>query len=219
MIKVLIVDDQQLLLDLMNRLLENHQDIEVVATGKDGNQALVLTEQHQPDVVLMDIHMPECSGIEAIKKIKAYQPAIKILVLSSSSDDMDVHEALTNGADGYVLKTIGEQELVSVIKSVYADMEVIHRDVREAAQRSRSGQFDGGTDGKKLVIDGVHIELSERELEVIRMIVDGKSTTEMAEALFISEGRLRNIITEIIQKLMCENRTQVAVFALKNNLV
>lgn len=219
MIKVLIVDDQQLLLDLMSRLLENNPEINVVAKGKDGNEALAMTERYQPDVVLMDIHMPVCDGIEATKKIKAYNSAIRVLVLSSSSDDQDVHQALSSGADGYILKTIGEKELVAVIKSVYADIEVIHKDVRDAAMRSRSGQLNGKTSGRSLVIDGVHVNLSERDLEVIRMIVDGKSTTEMAEALFVSEGRLRNIITEIIQKLMCENRTQVAVFALKHHLV
>jgi DNA-binding NarL/FixJ family response regulator len=219
MIKVLIVDDQQLLLDLMSRMLENHEDIHVVACSTDGHQALALTERFQPDVVLMDIHMPVCDGIEATKLIKNYKKSIKILILSSSSEDKDVHEALSSGADGYVVKTIGEQELVAVIRSVYADMEVIHRDVRDAAQRSRSGQFEDSDGVRKLEIDGVHVELSERDLEIIRMIVDGKSTKEMAEALFVSEGRLRNIITEIIQKLMCENRTQVAVFALKNHLV
>ncbi len=219
MIKVLIIDDQQLLLDLMSHLLEKSEEIDVVASGRDGNQAIGLAEKHHPDVILMDIHMPDCDGIEATKKIKAHNKDIKILILTSSSEDEDVHKALSNGADGYVLKTIGEQELVAVIKSVHADMEVIHRDVRDAALRSRAGAFDNTEEGRHLMIDGVHIALSQRDLDVIRMIVEGKSTKEMAEALFVSEGRLRNIITEIIQKLMCENRTQVAVFALKNNLV
>lgn len=218
MIKVLIVDDQQLLLDLMSHMLSSTDDIEVVACGKDGNQAISLTEKYKPDVILMDIQMPYCDGIEATKRIKKNHKDIKILILSSSSEDQDVHKALSSGADGYVLKTINEEQLIAVIKSIHANMEVIHEDVREAALRSRMGEFSE-SDGKTIYIEGVRIEISKRDLEVIQMIVDGKSTSEMAEALFVSEGRLRNIITEIIQKLMVENRTQLAVFALKNDLV
>lgn len=218
MIKVLIVDDQQLLLDLLGHMLENTDEIQVVARGRDGNQAVALTEEHEPDVILMDIRMPHCDGIDATKRIKEHHKDIKILILTSSSNDQDVHKALSSGADGYVLKTIGEDELIAVIKSVYANMEVIHEDVRGAALRSRMGEFDQES-GKTIIIEGVKVKLSERDLTIIKMIIDGKSTTEMAEELFISEGRLRNIITEIIQKLMVDNRTQLAVFALKNNLV
>ncbi len=218
MIKVLIVDDQQLLLDLLSHMLEGTEDLEVVACGKDGNQAVALTEEHNPDVILMDIQMPFCNGIEATQRIKKYHKDIKILILSSSSEDQDVHKALSSGADGYVLKNIGEDELIAVIKSVHANMEVIHEDVREAAMRSRMGVFED-SDGKTIVIEGVRVALSERDLDIIKMIVDGKTTSQMAGELFVSEGRLRNIITEIIQKLMVDNRTQLAVFALKNNLV
>jgi DNA-binding NarL/FixJ family response regulator len=218
MIKVLIVDDQQLLLDLLTQMLEETEDIDVVAVGRDGNQALALAQETEPDVILMDIQMPHLDGIQATERIKHHYPETKILILSSSREDQDVHKALQSGADGYVLKTIGKEQLIAVIKSVHANMEVIHEDVREAATLSRMGHFDEDH-GKKLIINGVKIELSERDLEIIRMIIDGKSTGEMAEALFISEGRLRNLITEIIQKLMVENRTQLAVFALKNDLV
>jgi DNA-binding NarL/FixJ family response regulator len=218
MIKVLIVDDQQLLLDLLSQMLNTTEDIQVVAIGRDGNQAIALTEEHKPDVILMDIQMPYLDGIQATERIKHHHEETKILMLTSSSEDQDVHRALQGGADGYVLKTIGKEQLISVIKSVHANMEVIHEDVREAALRSRMGQFDEGN-GKKLFVNGINIELSERDLEIIRMIVEGDSTEVMAKKLFVSEGRLRNIITEIIQKLMVENRTQLAVFALKNNLV
>ncbi|MCB2202513.1 response regulator transcription factor [bacterium] len=218
MIKVLIVDDQQLLLDLLSHMLSNAEDIDVVATGRDGNQAVALVEKHLPDVILMDIQMPKCDGIEATKRIKAHHPKIKILILSSSSDDMDVHKALSNGADGYILKTIREDELTAVIKSAYANIEVIHEDVKEAAFRSKMGEF-ADEDGKTVIIEGVKVKLSERDLEIIKMIIEGKSTKEMAETLFVSEGRLRNIITELIQKMMCENRTQLVVFAMQNGLV
>jgi DNA-binding NarL/FixJ family response regulator len=218
MIKVMIVDDQQLLLDLLSHMLSNADDIDVVATGRDGNQAITLDKSRRPDVILMDIQMPNCDGIEATERIKANHPEVKILILSSSSEDLDVHKALQSGADGYILKTIREDELIAVIMSAYANIEVIHEDVRDAALRSRMGDFSD-EDGKTILIEGVKVKLSERDLEIIQMIIDGKSTKEMAEALFVSEGRLRNIITELIQKMMCENRTQVAVFALQNGLV
>ena len=158
MIKVMIVDDQRLLLDLLSHMLKNTPDIDVVACGKDGFQAIALAQEFQPDVILMDIQMPNCDGIEATRRIKQHHPDMKILILSSSKEDQDVHQALTGGADGYVLKNIGENELVSVIRSVYANMEVLHEDVKSAALRSRMGEFEEGV-GKTIVVEGVRVEI------------------------------------------------------------
>ncbi len=218
-IKVLLVDDQELLLDLMNHLLESDSDIEVIACAKDGNEAIELANKLKPDVILMDIKMPNCDGIEATKKIKEADKNNKILILTTSKDEEDVHLALNNGADGYVLKSINENELVLAIKSVYANMEVIHNEVREMAKRSSSKEIYTTTKGKRVMVNDIQVELSNRELEIIKMIVEGRKTSDIAADLFISEGRLRNVITTIISKLMVDDRTQLAVFALKSNLI
>jgi DNA-binding NarL/FixJ family response regulator len=219
MINVLIADDQQLLRDLMKFLLSADSEISVVGCAEDGNQAVEMAENLHPDLILMDIIMPNCNGIEATKIIKQKHRNIKILILTTSDDSEDIHEALKNGADGYVLKNIGDKSLVHSIKSVIADIDVIHRDVNEIIRKKGSRAPYKLMDRTVVMNNGVKIELTERDLKVIGMIVEGKSTNDMSAELFVSEGRMRNIITGIVSKLMMNDRTQVAVFALKNKLI
>lgn len=219
MLKVLIADDQHLLLDLMQHMLSDQEDIEVVGTATDGQQVIEMSKQYQPDVVLMDIMMPQLNGIEATKEIKKLDQDVKVLILSSSNREEDVHEAINNGADGYVLKSINEDELVLAVKSVHAHMEVLHHDIRAYAKFALASDINKKNGKKTIIVQGFPVELTRQEIQVIKMIVEGLSTGEMARSIHVSEGRLRNIITDVISKLMLKDRTQVAVFALKNNLV
>lgn len=218
MIRILIADDQQLFRDLLEHMLKNSSEIEVVGCVQNGLEAVEAAEQFTPDVTLMDVMMPVCSGIEAIKMFKEKGLKTKILVLTVSHDEHDVTEALKYGADGYLLKSVGKEELILAVKSVYSNLEVLHKDIRNQARNTTPVTQVRGKNTKLITIDGIQIELSERELKIIRMVVDGMSTADMAKELFIAEGRLRNIITEIISKLMLKDRTQLAVFAIKNGL-
>ncbi|OPL08501.1 MAG: hypothetical protein AVO33_11145 [delta proteobacterium ML8_F1] len=219
MIKVLLADDQQLFRDLLSFMLTNIDDIEVVGKAKNGDEAIRLAKTEAVDVILMDIEMPETNGIEAIRSIKAYSEAIKILVLSSSSDIDNVSDAIDLGADGYVLKDIKTEELANAIRGVHSGLEVVHKNVREQFNQGKKRPVRKNRDKTLVTVHGFEIELSKRDIEVIQMIVDGKTNKEMAGELFLAEGRVRNIITEIISKLMLKDRTQLAVFAIKNKLV
>lgn len=219
MIKVLIADDQILFRDLMEHMLESCEDIHVVACTQNGSDILSLAKIHQPDVILMDLDMPVCNGIDATKALKKELLETKVLVLTASSEEATVIEAMISGADGYLLKSISKNDLILAVKSVYAGMEVIHKDVRQHARNASASSAIDVKHRTKIRVNDIDVFLSEREIEIIQKIVEGEETPDIARYFFIAEGRLRNIITEILSKLMLKNRTQLAVFAIKHNLV
>ena len=219
MIKVLIAEDQILFRDLLEHMLESCEDIHVVACIQNGCDILSLAKIHEPDVILMDLDMPVCNGIEATKALKRELTQTKVLVLTASSDEASVIEMMISGADGYLLKSITKNDLILAVKSVYSGMEVIHKDVRQHAMNATSSSALDVKHRTKIRVNDIDVMLSAREIEIIQKIVEGKETPEIAKDFFVAEGRLRNIITEILSKLMLKNRTQLAVFAIKHKLV
>lgn len=220
MIDVMLVDDQQLLIDLLTIGLQQSEDICVVATANNGHQAKEMAIKHHPDVVLMDIMMPECDGIQATKAIKAIDKNIKILVLTNGDKDTDLQQAMEAGADGYVLKNISQQDLLLAVKGVWANMKIV---VQNACQTTPNAQLFTKkylhSYNKQVMINGEAVSLSQREMALIAMIVESKEVSEMAEELELTEGSVRNLISGLIHKLQVKDRTQLAVFALKNQLV
>ncbi|WP_026885193.1 response regulator [Clostridium beijerinckii] len=218
MTRVIIAEDQKLLRESFKNIIENNSDIKVVACATNGNEAYDLCKEYMPDVVLMDLSMPVCSGTEATKLIKAKLPSVKVLVLTASDDKSDVTDAISNGADGYILKDISTEELILSIKSTSLGLGIITKDIlspmilnlRKENRKTRKKIID---------INGINISLTERELKIVSMIVDGNDNKEIASSLFIAEGTVKNIITEIISKLSLRDRTQLAVYAVKNGLV
>lgn len=214
MIKVLIVDDMKILRECLKLALESERKFEVVGCAGNGHEAIEFSVTYNPDVILMDLNMPICSGQEAIKAIKAVNKKVKILVLSSDDNGKSMKTAFRNGADGYVLKDIGSDELYQAIISAYngrkyitlsafscgADLEII------------------GAEGDEIECPDYHIKLTSRERDVLSLIVEGMTNEEIAETLAISAGRARNIVTDLITKYMVNNRTQLAVIAVKNSL-
>ncbi|MDF2613694.1 MAG: response regulator containing a CheY-like receiver domain and an DNA-binding domain [Clostridia bacterium] len=216
MIKVLIADDQQLLLDLLEHMLSSNDEIQVVGKAVDGNEVCEYASKLSPDVIVMDLLMPNCNGIEATKFIKSQNKNIKVLILTTSTLEEDFKEALACGADGYILKSAKKESLILAIQSVYCNMQVIDQNVGDFTRQD--SQENTKSQGKTLNIHGNLVKLSERELKIIKMIAEGKTTSEIAHSLYVAEGRLRNIITEILSKLMLKDRAQIVVFAIKNNL-
>lgn len=218
MIKLLLVDDQILLLDLMEQMLKDSEEIEVVARVEEGSEAVRLAGEYRPDVILMDLIMPGMGGIEATKMIKAANPGIKILILTTSTETEDISEALSAGADGYILKSMNRKDLLLSIAGVYRNLEIIQGEVSEKLrlQKVSAPSRPGGS--QEINVNGITVSLTPREREIIALVVEGKSTAEMAATLFLSEGRIRNVITEILGKLQLKDRAQLAVFALKNKL-
>lgn len=218
MTTIIIAEDQKLLRESFKNIIENNSDIKVVASATNGKEAYELCKKHKPDVVLMDLSMPICNGTEATKLIKTDFPSTKVLILTASNDKNDVTEAINNGADGYVLKNIGTEELILSIRSTSLGLGIVDKDLLEPMVLNFSKE---NKKSRSITVDvsGINVSLTERELNILSMIVDGKDNKEIGTSLFIAEGTVKNIITEIISKLQLKDRTQLAVYAVRNELV
>lgn len=210
-IKVLIVDDMVILRECLKLVIGQDTELEVVACAGDGREAVNMCLEFKPDVILMDLNMPVYSGHDAIVEIKKLNTDTKILVLSVDGDERNVATALKNGADGYVLKDILPEELFSVIKKAFAGEKYIHefafyikREEVSTTFSTRYGQYS--------------VELTEREKEVLDLVVQGMTNEEIGEAIGMSAGRARNIVAELISKFMVKNRTQLAVMAVTTQM-
>lgn len=196
---------------------KNCDDIEVIDAVTNGREAYERCGSLQPDLILMDISMPECDGIEATKLIKSNYPHVKILVLTSSNDKAIAYEAIRNGADGYIFKDVGKDELLLSIYSTAAGLGIIQKEILQTI--SVHGKEITPIRDNLIEINGIDVKLTDRQISIIKMITEGLDNREIGSKLFISDGTVKNIITEIISKLQCKDRTQLAVFALKNHLV
>jgi DNA-binding NarL/FixJ family response regulator len=214
--KVVIADDYRLLRESFKSIIENNSDIEVVACAANGREAFVCCSKYKPDLLLMDIAMPVCNGIEATKLIKAKYPEIKILILTASFDEINVSEALKTGADGYILKDVGKEELILSIQSTAIGLGIIQRELLNSF--TVHNPPNEHNKNKTIDRDGIPITITERQLTIIKMIVEGYDNRQISASLFIAEGTVKNTISEIITKLQLKDRTQLAVFAIKNNL-
>jgi DNA-binding NarL/FixJ family response regulator len=215
MIKVLIVDDQDIIVEGLKLILGKEEDISITGTAGNGRKAYELCKWNRPDIVLMDIRMPEMSGVEATKLIKRDFPEVKIIVLTTFNDDEYIYEALKNGASGYMLKDTSPQEIAKAIRTVYEGGALIHSEVAvkvidQFSQLAR-GKAERNTDPRVQL-------LTERETEICRLIAEGKNSKEIADTLYLSQGTVKNHITRILMKLELRDRTQLAVFTLKNDL-
>lgn len=215
-IKVLIVDDHVMLRESIKFVIEQDKDIDVVGCAGNGTEALALCEQLSPDLVLMDIVMPICDGIEGTHLIKTKYSHIKVIILTTFDDDENIAKAIQNGAEGYILKDLEPAELIAIIKNTMKGLRVIHQNVFNAIIKQMTpsapesfvtGEFKPG------------VKLSDKEKTIINLVVKGKSNREIADVIALSEGRVKNIITEILAKFDLEDRTQLAVYAVRNNLV
>ncbi len=214
--KVLIADDYRLLRDSFKSIIEQNSDIQVVACAENGEEAYRYCEKYMPDLVLMDIFMSVCNGLEATKLIKSKFPHIKILILTSSTDDFDLSEAFFNGADGYLLKDIGYEELILSIKSTAVGLGVIQRELLgNIITRKNNNKIDI----RSVELDGVKVTLTKRQLEILQMIVKGYDNKQISQSLYIAEGTVKNNVTEIISKFRVKDRTQLAIYAIRNSVV
>lgn len=218
MTTVIIAEDQKLLRESFKNIIENNSDIKVIACATNGKEAYDLCKQYKPNVVLMDLSMPICNGVEATKLIKSEFPSVKVLILTASNDTADVTDAIINGADGYILKDISTEELIISIQSASLGLGIITKDILNPMMLN-IGKENIKYENKSVNVSGINVSLSEREIKIAAMIVDGKDNKEIGASLFIAEGTVKNIITEIISKLQLKDRTQLAVYAVKNGLV
>ncbi len=217
MIKVVIVDDQEIIRQSLELMLNSKVNIEVVGTAKDGQEAISQVRNLSPDVVLMDIRMPEMDGIESMKIIKQFSPLTKIIILTTFDDDEYIYDALKNGANGFLLKGVSIVELVQAIEVIHdggamVDSTVATRVLALFAQMAKSN-FSFKVEERDIK------ELANNELKIIQAIGQGLSNKEIAKTLNFTEGTVRNYISSTLKKLNLRDRTQIAIFAIQSSIM
>ncbi len=215
MIRVLLVDDQDILVEGLRMILGREEDLEIVGTANNGGRAYEACTVNRPDVVLMDIKMPGVNGVEATGMIKRDFPQVKIIVLTTFNDDEYIYEALKNGASGYLLKDASPAEIAGAIRAAYNGGASIQPEVAAKVLDKFSELARGNpvrnTDPRAEL-------LTDRELDILRLIAEGKNNREIGETLYLSEGTVKNHITKVLIKLDLRDRTQLAVFTIRNGL-
>jgi DNA-binding NarL/FixJ family response regulator len=209
--RVVVVDDHDLFrTGLMNLLTE--QGIHVVGEAATGEAAVKLVRDLAPDVVVMDIHMPGISGVDATRELAAVAPRSRVVVLTISEEDGDVVDAVMAGACGYLLKSSSIEELVAGIRAAAAGESLISPQIATKVLQILRAQSPGRS-------QPLRAELSQRELEVLKLIAIGKDNAEIAKDLFISPKTVKNHISNILMKLQIDNRIQAAVYAVRSGIV
>ena len=211
-LRVLLVDDHDLFRTGLRNLLEE-QGLQIVGEASNGKDGVRLVRELAPDIVVMDLNMPGMSGVEATREITSFAPLTRVLVLTISDQNEDVMDAIVAGACGYLVKDSSIQELIRGISAAAVGESLISPPIAaKVLQRVRAVTLDQGA-------QTIRAELSERELEVLRLIANGKDNAQIAAALHISPKTVKNHISNILMKLQIENRIQAAVYAVRSGIV
>lgn len=209
MIKVLLVDDHEMVRIGVSAYLSAQPDIEVIAEADDGKVAIDLALKHKPHIILMDLVMKEMDGIEATKKIMEEWPDAKIIIVTSFLDDEKVYPALEAGATSYILKTSKANEIANAIRSTYNGQSILEPEVAGKMMKRMRQKT------KQLP----HEELTNREMEILLLIAQGKTNQEIADELFIALKTVKVHVSNILAKLDVQDRTQAVIYAFKHSLV
>jgi DNA-binding NarL/FixJ family response regulator len=212
-LRVLVVDDHDLFRAGLRNLLEE-QGVNVVGEAENGETAIRLTSDLAPDVVIMDLNMPGAGGVETTRRLSSLAPLSRVVVLTISADDDDVMNAVMAGACGYLLKDSSIQELIAGIRAASEGESLISPQIAaKVLQRLRAQSKDADA------AETIRAELSDRELQVLKLIANGKDNAQIARELFISPKTVKNHISNILMKLQIENRIQAAVYAVRSGIV
>jgi RNA polymerase sigma factor (sigma-70 family) len=211
--KILLADDHNLFRSGVASLLGQQEDFEVVGEARNGEEALEKARELMPDVILMDIYMPGCTGLEATRRIKEVLPYAKIIILTVSEEDQTLFEAVKSGAHGYLLKKIEPDQLFSMIRGVFKGEAPISRATAAKILNEFAKQRSDEPREK------AHKSLTAREREVLMLLTQGSTNKEIASSLGISENTVKNHLRNILEKLHLENRVQAAAFAIREGLL
>src|SRR5690625_2191441 len=219
-IKIALIDDHKLFREGVKRILSFEPSFQVVADADDGIDANEIVRKYRPDIVLMDINMPEMNGIEATKELLSNYPDVKVIILSIHDDENYVSHALQTGAQGYLLKEVDTESLMEAIKVVadggsYLHPKVTHNLVQEYRRLvEQKGNVAGAIEHRK----PLHL-LTNRECQVLQLLSEGQSNRTISETLVISEKTVKNHVSNILQKMNVNDRTQAVVMAIRNGWV
>ncbi len=216
MIRILIADDQELMRQSIRMMLDGVDDFEVTDAVSNGTEVVRSIRENKPDIVLMDVRMPKMDGVVCTKIIKENCPEIKVIILTTFDDDEYVINAIKNGASGYLLKGISFDELTESIRKVYGGMAIINDDITNKVLRLFA---DMARTQKLVSVEEDYVrELKEGDWAIIDCIVQGDSNKEIAGKLNLSEGTIRNSLSNILLKLGLRNRTQLAIWAVQSDV-
>ena len=208
MIKVVIADDDILVRDGLKILIDSEDDMEVMGVAKDGLEAFQLTQKLKPDVVLMDIRMPQTDGIRGTQLIVRNNLKVKVLMLTTFKDDEYIASAIKSGAKGYMLKNQSSDEIIKGIRSIYSGTSIYGKEVAEKLKDMIENKKD-----KKELKD---LNLRDREIEILKLIAQGLNNKEISVKMFIGEGTVRNYVSTLLDKLQLRDRTQLAIYYIRN---
>ncbi len=206
-IEVMIVDDHAIVREGLRTLLSEEAELHIIGEAASGAEAIALAATATPDVVLMDLVMPDMDGVEAMRQLVAMNPAIHVLVLTSFSDEMRIGAAVRAGATGYLLKDVLKPDLLRAIHAAARGEPTLHPEAQRVLMRQWSERISP------------FVKLTERELEVLRLIGQGRSNREIAATLNLTEGTVKGYVSVILNKLQVADRTQAALYALKYGLI
>ncbi|MGH3085918.1 MAG: response regulator [Rubrobacteraceae bacterium] len=210
-ITVLLADDHALVREGVRTFLETFSDITVVAEAESGKEAARLAAEHAPDVALVDLIMPGMDGVETTRRLASASPRTNVVILTSYHDDEHIFPAIRAGALSYLLKQVGRVELADAVRKAASGEVVLHPRVASRVMRELRGAGSETPD--------VFRELSDRELEVLKLIADGLSNADIARSLFISEQTVKSHVSNILSKLHLSDRTQAAVYAWREGVI
>lgn len=208
-IRILIVDDHTVVRDGLHALLSAEPGMEVVGAAGDGEEAVRLAQSLVPDIILLDLVMPYKDGVQATLEIKRDHPAIRILILTSFGEDHQVFSAIKAGATGYLMKDTSADDLIRAIHDAYENRPVLQPEIARKLMDGIQNQDSGVND---------EVALTEREVEILQHLAQGKSNQQIADDLFLSERTVRTHITNILGKLGLANRTQAVLYALREGI-
>jgi two-component system, NarL family, response regulator LiaR len=209
-INVMLIDDHRVVRQGLRDFLELQGDIEIVGEASSGEEGVQLARELLPDVVLMDLVMPGIDGVETTRRLKAASPSTRVIVLTSFADDNKVFPAIKAGAISYLLKDISPEELAHAIRAAQRNEAVLHPEVAAKLMQ----EFSAPKSNEAMVE-----QLTAREMDVLRLIAKGKSNKEIADTLIVSEKTIKTHVSNILSKLHLADRTQVAIYALRQRLV
>jgi len=210
-ISIILVDDHEVVRNGLRGYLETLPEFNVVAEAASGEEALTLVAEHIPDVVLMDLIMPGMDGVETTRRVKKISPRTQVVVLTSYHEDIHIFPALKAGAVAYILKDMKMEKLADAIQRAVRGETILHPLVAERVLRNLRGESEGG--------ESLLAELTEREMDVLKLIANGLSNCQIAEKLVISENTVKGHVSNILSKLHLLDRTQAAVYAWRKGIV
>lgn len=222
--RIAIVDDHELFREGLKRIFDLEDEFMVVAEGRTGREAIRIAGEQKPEILIMDINMPDMNGIEATKQLSLLSPDTRVLILSIHDDESYITHALEAGASGFLLKEVASTELISAVRAVAKDGAYLHPKVTTNVLKEyrRLLQFKGEQAGRGVESrrdDPVYQLLSRREVEVLHLLADGRSNRDISDMLFISEKTVKNHVSSVLRKMDVNDRTQAVVDAIRRGWV